>query len=441
MMAPLQPEKIGDIDEGFVPEPTQVDEMGLTPEERQAFDDMKDADKTIPEGPEEAPEPAEGTTPPEGQTVPVDALPAPGAVKKPPPEPPEEDDEPDQVTRDPRTGKEQRTISYGKHQRLLKKERDAAEALRLQNEETRVNQAKLAERLAILNDALTVPPAPQQLTPEQQEYARQQEVQQNPMLEETIDPAVDLAAAIFQMQRRQIYMANASMLQQESTQEALQEQRMVQDFTRDAEMFSRTEEGQHFFGQEGAYQYLKNSRLREIGFELFDKDAADPNERFTQAEINQMVSDYNGEEKSLVNNALQQRRSPAKQILRHAMGRGWKPPQAAGAAAPPAPSMTAAPTSAPARNTLARPPAAPPAQAQAAAAAPAARSAVAQIQAEQAGAQASRSLSDGGGVPPGEPLSPEQLLKMDDEEFGIYIDNLPTQRLQALMGREFPGRG
>jgi hypothetical protein len=35
----------------------------------------------------------------------------------------------------------------------------------------------------------------------------------------------------------------------------------------------------------------------------------------------------------------------------------------------------------------------------------------------------------------------EQLLKMDDDEFGIYIDNLPPARLQALMGREFPGRG
>jgi len=30
---------------------------------------------------------------------------------------------------------------------------------------------------------------------------------------------------------------------------------------------------------------------------------------------------------------------------------------------------------------------------------------------------------------------------MDDDEFGAYIDNLPKNRLEAIMGREFPGRG
>jgi len=68
------------------------------------------------------------------------------------------------------------------------------------------------------------------------------------------------------------------------------------------------------------------------------------------------------------------------------------------------------------------------------------RNAIAQIEAERAGAAASRSLSDGGGSPPGEPLSIEQLLQMDDETFGAYVDNLPTQRLQSIMGREFPTR-
>jgi len=67
-------------------------------------------------------------------------------------------------------------------------------------------------------------------------------------------------------------------------------------------------------------------------------------------------------------------------------------------------------------------------------------SAVAQIQAEKAGQAASRSLSDGGGAPPRGPLTPKELLDMDDEQFGIYIDNLPPHALQALMGREFPDR-
>ena len=67
-------------------------------------------------------------------------------------------------------------------------------------------------------------------------------------------------------------------------------------------------------------------------------------------------------------------------------------------------------------------------------------SAVAQIQAEMAGANASRSLSDGGGSPPGEPLSMERLLHMNDEEFGIYVDNMPKSQLDAIMGRDFSGR-
>jgi hypothetical protein len=343
-----------------------------------------------------------------------------------PPPPPEEDEEPDQVTRDPRTGKEQRTISYGKHQRLLNKARADAEALRTQAQEERVNQAKLAERLSILNEALMAPPPQQPQTPQEIEAARLQEIQQNPMLEETVDPSVDLPNAIAQLQRRQVYMANASMQQQEDTQEQLQDQALLRDFTRDTQLYAATQEGQHFFGGEGAYQFLKNSRLVELGISLFDKDPTDPNETFTQAEINKMIVDFNNEEKWVVSNALKANKSPAKAIMRLAKGRGWRPPQAPA----PAPQPQLQPG---ARRAA-------PAPAARRAAAPAV-SAVAQLQAEQAGAAASRSLSDGGGAPPAEPLSVETLLKMDDEEFGLYVDNLPTARLQQLMGREFPGRG
>jgi hypothetical protein len=433
--AALQPEMIGDVDQGFVPEPEEhdVDELGLTAEERAEFDSMRDADSGLPE-PSEEPESEPAGTEPRPQ---LDAPPAPAPGKKPPPAPvPEEDDEPDLVTRDPRTGKEQRTISFGKHQRLLKREREAAEALRTQAEETRIQQAKLAERLAILNEALNAPPVQQPMTPQEQEYARQQAIMQNPMLEETIDPAIDLPASIAQLQRRQVFMANASMQQQEDTQDQLADQALLRDFTRDTQMFSQTQEGQHFFGGEGAYQFLKNSRLVELGISLFDKDPTDPNEVFSQAEINKMITDFNAEEKWVVNNALQTGKSPAKAIMRLAKGRGWKPPQPAAAAPAPQPGAAAPQMrrAAPA-PPLARMPAAAPG-----AAAPAMRSAVAQLQAEQAGAAASRSLSDGGGAPPAEPLSIEQLLKMDDTEFGIYIDNLPKQRLESLMGREFPGR-
>ena len=52
--ATLEPERIGDVDENFTPEATEVDELGLTQEERAEFDGMRDADKGVPEGPEDA---------------------------------------------------------------------------------------------------------------------------------------------------------------------------------------------------------------------------------------------------------------------------------------------------------------------------------------------------------------------------------------------------
>jgi hypothetical protein len=221
-------------------------------------------------------------------------------------------------------------------------------------------------------------------------------------------------------------MANASMQQQEDTQEQLNYQAMVREYGNDAHRFSQTEEGQHFWGDEGAYQFLKNSRLVELSFALYDKDPTDPNVRFTQQEIDRIVAEFNAEERQLVGDALQNSRSPTRTIMRYARARGWRPPQ---------PRQAAPPTRQPAtsrsggRSPLAQPQAA------------TARNAIAQIQAEQAGAAASRSLSDGGGTPPGEPLSIDQLLRMDDEEFGIYVDNLPKARLDAIMGRDFPGRG
>ena len=54
-MATLQAERIGDVEEGEnLAPPGEVDELGLTAEERAQFDGMKDADRGIGEGSEEA---------------------------------------------------------------------------------------------------------------------------------------------------------------------------------------------------------------------------------------------------------------------------------------------------------------------------------------------------------------------------------------------------
>ena len=44
----IQPENIGDVEEGYTPEAEgQVDELGLTPEDRAVFDGMRDADRGL----------------------------------------------------------------------------------------------------------------------------------------------------------------------------------------------------------------------------------------------------------------------------------------------------------------------------------------------------------------------------------------------------------
>ena len=90
-MATLQAERIGDVEEGEnLAPPGEVDELGLTPDERAQFDGMKDADRGVPDS-EEAEEVSEELAPSTPPSPGVEA-PAPAEAKKAPE--PEEDDEP-----------------------------------------------------------------------------------------------------------------------------------------------------------------------------------------------------------------------------------------------------------------------------------------------------------------------------------------------------------
>jgi hypothetical protein len=385
--------------------------MGLTAEERVQFDAMQEADSTIPSEPE-TPEPSETPEPP-----------APG--EQPPPAPVEEPDEPDSVVRDPKTGKEQKTVNYNKHQRLLSKAEQRAATAMEETARLRINQARAEERLAILNEALTAPIAPPPLDPAE---AQRQAMAENPLLEPTIPVEQDALAAIAQANRRIEYLANQISHTQQETLEVREERELKEGFIHDSQLFSQTEQGAHFFGGDGAYQYLKNSRLTELGISLFDKDPTDPNEVFTQAQINQMIADFNAEEKWVVQNAKREGKSPSVAIMKLAKGRGWKAPVANGNGA-------AAPVPAPVAQ---QPRAAVPAPARLPAAAAAPQSVVAKLAAETQGASASRSLSDGGGVPTPPELTMERLVAMTDPEFNAYMESLPPDRLQSLMGRSFP---
>lgn len=393
----VKPEMIGDIEEGE-PVPGATDELGLTPEDRAVWDEMQSSGKeTLPDAEPEALAEAE----PALAAKPEEVAPAEG-----------EDDAEDDVAEaapDPKTGKPpQKQVSWQKHQRLL-----AARDARLKTAEEKanteaLNNAKLAERLAILNEALNAP------APVDPAVAQQQAVAANPMLEPDIKVEDDALGAIAQLQRRHAYLLQQQTSTHEETKATLEDRQLKDDFQRDAEMYGRTEEGKHFGP---AYQFLKDSRLTELAISLFDKDPTDPQQVFTQDQINRLVADFNAEEKWVVSNARKAGKSPSAAIMKLAKGRGFKP-----AAAAPAPAG-GAPAAAPVRAAPLAPP-----------------SAVAKIQAEAEGAAASRSLSDGGGAPPALEMTPDRLLKMNDDEFGAYIDNLPKGRLDAIMGKQVERR-
>ena len=396
----LKPEMIGDVEEGAAPA-GGLDEMGLTPEERSAWNEMEAAAK------ETAPAADESEEAPE---TPVEAPPAPETEAA--AEGEEDAENAPEATPDPKTGKQPpKTVNYSKYSRDLAKRDAQIKAAEADRQTERINNAKLAERLAILNEALTAPP------PVDPAVAQQQAVAANPMLEPDIKVEEDALGAIAQLQRRNAFLLERQTQTHETTQATLEDRQLRDDFERDASMYARTADGQHFGA---AYQFLKDSRLTELAISLFDKDPTDPAAQFTQQEISKLVSDFNTEEKWVVSNARKTGKSPSAAIMKLAKSRGFK------AQAPAAPASVA---SVPVvQNGGGIPPAA------------AVPSAVAKIQAETEGAAASRSLSDGGGGPPAQALTAERLLKMSDVEFGKYVDNLPKEQLESIMGRPEAGR-
>lgn len=394
---PVQAEKIGDVEQG-APVGT-ADDLGLTSDERAQWDAMQSAEVIPDDEPETAHEDAPEVAPeaaakPEGESV-----------EKPEGEDDGEEDAPEAPV-DAKTGKsQQKQVSWQKHQRLLSARDAKLKAAEERANKLTIDQAKLATRLDMLNEVLTAPP------PVDPVVAQKQAVAENPMLEPDIKVEDDALGAIAQLQRRNAYLLQQTTQTHEETQAQLQDRQLKDDFERDVAAYSRSEAGKHFYN---AYQFLKDSRLTELAISLFDKDPTDEGQIFTQAEINKLVSDFNAEEKWVVSNARGAGKSAAAAIMKLAKGRGFKPQ------APPAPSpvpAAAAPAAARPANGNGVP------------------NAVAKIQAEAEAAAASRSLSEGGGVPPALELTQDRLLKMSDAEFGRFIDNLPQDQLDSIMGR------
>lgn len=377
---------------------------GLTAEEQAAFEGMRTGDAPVSD-----PEPPEGDV--DANDVDPDAEDGdPAEVDPVPPDPLAKEKTPEELAADAAAGKRSapKTVSFGKYQRELKKAGETAAAAQAEAKKAREDAIKLAERVAIINEALSAQPAA---------AVDPNAPPANPFEEADIDPAEDYAAAVQQERRRNKFAYEASQGIQQDVTLSREDQQMRDTFQRD---FSAAA------GQDPsvapAYQFLKDSRLTEICISEFDKDPNDPNEVFTPQEVARMVQIFNAEEKYVVGNAIKAGKSPTAAIMRLAKARGFKPPPPVTAQPSPAAQSRAV---VPARTNGAAP----------AAPAATAPSAAAELATLAAAKEAGKSLSDGGGAPPPTGITAKMLLDMDDDQFAAFVDDLPQHELDSLMGR------
>lgn len=405
---PAHAEVIPDVGDGASSEPAgEVNEFGLTADEQAEFDRMKTgapdpgegdgdgADDLDDAGDEGGDGEADGDQL-EAETPPV----APAAAKT-----------PAELAAEAAAGKKpaKTTVSVGKYQRDLKKLQDQLAAAQGETKKEREDRIKLAERVSIINEAIAAQSAAPPVVDPNAPPA-------NPFEEADINPEEDYAGAVKQVQRRQRYSNEQQTRVENDVVETREDQELRGTFERDFSAAASKDPT-----VPAAYQFLKDSRLVEICITEFDKDPRDPGEVFTKDEVTKMVQMFNSEEKWVVQSAIKANKSPTAAIMRLAKARGFIPAKPA-AAAPAAAVVPAA--SVPAVRNGARAPVA-------AAVVPSAAAALAELAAAK---EAGKSLSDGGGAPPSG-VTADMLLRMGDEEFAQFVDELPKHQLDALMGR------
>lgn len=400
---PPAAEVLPDVGDGASGEPAgEVNEQGLTAEEQAEFERMRSGEPPAGDEPDDGEGDGDGDGGEDGDGDHLEAEAPPVAARA--------EKTPDELAAEAAAGKKpaKTVVSVGKYQRDLKKARDELETQRQATQKEREDRIKLAERVAIINEALQAQAAPAPVVDPNAPP-------ENPFEEADIDPEVDYAGAVRQLSRRQRFQNEQSSRVEQDVVESREDQELRGTFERDFQASAARDPE-----LPAAYQFLKDSRLIEICITEFDKDPRDPEEVFTKDEVAKMVQTFNAEEKWVVSNAIKAGKSPSAAIKKLALARGFVMPKAAPPAARAAPAAPAVPA---VRNGTGKPPAA-----------PAAPSAVAALADLAAAKEASKSLSDGGGAPPGG-LTAEMLLRMGDEEFADLVDQLPKHQLDALMGR------
>lgn len=278
------------------------------------------------------------------------------------------------------------------------KELEAAQA------ESMKMQAVLDERMRIINEALTP----------QQQAAREEE-----------DPEPDPEADIFAHNawlKRQVISTREELkklgsgIEQQQTESNLDEW-----YASDSRAFIAK---QPDFLK--AYNFMLNSRVRELGYQRFGKDFAteDP----TPQEAAALRQAMQREERQLVEIAARNKRSAAQLIYGMALSRNYVPEQAgqgagggakaaadAAAGAAVAAASGAAPAAGAKPNGNGKP------------------SVSEEIRNLKAGVESSLSLSSGGGAP-AMALTAEKLANMDQDDFNALADQLSEQDWKRVAG-------
>lgn len=384
--------------------PGLLNEIGLDANEAAVFDSMRtgadlpdDVVKALdtPAVDPAAPSGDGVTPPPDPATKPAAAAPAAED---------EEDDGTDEIG-DQQSPDQQpkypKRVAFSKHKRILDKKEGEISQLREKLEQFNRDNAKINERLAILNEALRSPPPQQQ--------------QQRPQDDDPRPPAEDVFATIEWLGRQNERLAR-EVTQMKTGQ---QQERQQQTETQAMDSFYREDAGAAMQNDPEfipAYNYLmqlRDHQMKLLGY---------TDERERRKAIRE-------EEQGIVRFAMTesqrtgQRVSPAKLLKDLAMSMGFKyqaPPPPGGAqpgAAPAAAAPGAAPAAAPAPAAPAKGP-----------------TLSDQIQRVRQAQDRNLSLSDGAGAPP-PTIDTATLAALSEEEFGHMIENLPKERLRDLMGR------
>jgi hypothetical protein len=300
----------------------------------------------------------------------------------------------------PEPGKPPRRVAYSKFQAA----EEARVNLERQLQDQAVKNARIEERLSLLQQALVEPAAAQ-----------------TPAVKEKPDPEKDIFGYARWLEEQLTSVADKVNGYEQQITVGQAEMDQERTYINSLNSYAGKEPN---FTQ--AYGYLLRNRAAEL---MAPRYPTATFEQLMQAEIPADIADMlRQEERDIYKTAFKEKRDPAADIFRFAQLRGYRP-----AAPQPAPVVPAAPVApaAPAR------PGTPLAAAPAVPAAPVPSTASDMVEAIKRGQPAAMSLSNASGATAGAGLTPQMLADMPEEQFAALVNELQATGNKTEMMRLF----